>query len=93
MAAISYDPVPVLADFPSAVASTFPLLSDSGSAVIRAYGILNTTVPATNQRTVRHPVSWDVHRERQRCRDVARLRSGISGARHDFEHHDSTGRG
>src|SRR4029079_17376218 len=31
-------------------AITFPLLSDSGSAVIRAYGILNTTVPSSNQQ-------------------------------------------
>jgi hypothetical protein len=50
VAAISYDPVPVLADFAKRRAITFPLLSDSGSAVIRAYGILNTTVPSSNQQ-------------------------------------------
>jgi AhpC/TSA family len=50
LAAISYDPVPVLADFSKRRGITFPLLSDTGSAVIRAYGILNTTVPSTNQQ-------------------------------------------
>ena len=47
--AISYDPVPVLADFAARRGISFPMLSDAGSSVIRAYGILNTTVPATNR--------------------------------------------
>ena len=51
LAAISYDPVPVLADFTRRRGITFPLLSDPGSATIRAYGILNTTVPPDNQRS------------------------------------------
>lgn len=42
--AISYDPVPVLADFASRRGITFPILSDAGSAVIGKYGLLNTTV-------------------------------------------------
>jgi AhpC/TSA family/Disulphide bond corrector protein DsbC len=50
LAAISYDPVDVLADFTKRRGITFPLLSDAGSAVIRQYGILNTTVPSTNQQ-------------------------------------------
>src|SRR5215510_11562917 len=50
LAAISYDGVPVLADFSTRRGITFPLLSDAGSAVIRAYGILNTSVPSTNQQ-------------------------------------------
>jgi hypothetical protein len=50
LAAISYDSVPVLADFSQRRGITFPLLSDSGSAVIRAYGILNTSVPSSNQQ-------------------------------------------
>jgi hypothetical protein len=50
LAAISYDPVPVLADFSKRRSITFPLLSDPGSAVIQRYGILNTTVPSTNQQ-------------------------------------------
>ena len=41
LAAISYDPVPVLADFSARRGITFPLLSDAGSATIKAYGILN----------------------------------------------------
>ncbi len=44
--AVSYDPVPVLADFAGRRGIQFPLLSDQGSTVIRQYGILNTTVAA-----------------------------------------------
>jgi hypothetical protein len=40
--------VPVLADFAARRGITFPLLSDAGSAVIKQYGILNTTVATTN---------------------------------------------
>jgi hypothetical protein len=40
--------VPVLADFAARRGITFPLLSDAGSAVIKQYGILNTTVAPTN---------------------------------------------
>ena len=49
VAAISYDPVPVLAEFSARRGVTFPLLSDAGSATITRYGILNTTVPESNQ--------------------------------------------
>ncbi len=48
LAAITYDPVAVLADFSARRGITFPLLSDVGSATIKRYGILNTTVPASN---------------------------------------------
>ena len=37
-----------LAAFAQRRAITFPLLSDAGSEVIRRYGLINTTVPATN---------------------------------------------
>ncbi len=50
LAAISYDSVSVLADFSRRRGITFPLLSDVGSALIKEYGILNTTVPSTNQQ-------------------------------------------
>jgi peroxiredoxin len=50
IAAVSYDPVPVLADFSKRRGITFPLLSDPGSATIKRYGIFNTTVPETNQQ-------------------------------------------
>ena len=49
LAAISYDPVPVLADFSARRGITYPLLSDSGSVTIRRYGILNTTVDPGDQ--------------------------------------------
>jgi len=48
LAVITYDPVPVLADFAARRKITFPLLSDRGSAVIKQYGILNTTVDPSN---------------------------------------------
>ena len=51
VAAVSYDPVAVLADFSRRRGITFPLLSDPGSATIKRYGILNTTVQETNQQT------------------------------------------
>lgn len=51
LAAVTYDPVPVLADFSKRRGITFPLLSDPGSVTIRKYGILNTTVPESNQQS------------------------------------------
>jgi hypothetical protein len=48
LVAVSYDPVPMLADFAARRNITFPLLSDQGSAVIKQYGIFNTTVASTN---------------------------------------------
>jgi AhpC/TSA family protein/cytochrome c biogenesis DsbD-like protein len=50
IAAISYDPVAVLADFSARRGITLPLLSDPGSRTIRDYGILNTTIAPTNQQ-------------------------------------------
>jgi peroxiredoxin len=41
VAAISYDTVPILAEFATRQHITFPLLSDAGSATIKAFGILN----------------------------------------------------
>ena len=48
LVAISYDPVTTLADFAARRGITFPLLSDPGSATIKRYGILNTTVDEKN---------------------------------------------
>ncbi|MBI2150026.1 MAG: redoxin domain-containing protein [Acidobacteria bacterium] len=45
VAAISYDSVEVLETFGKRANITYPMLSDSDSAVIRAFGILNTQVP------------------------------------------------
>jgi AhpC/TSA family/Disulphide bond corrector protein DsbC len=49
LAAISYDPVPTLAEFARRRGITFPLLSDRGSETIKRYGLLNTTVDPTNE--------------------------------------------
>jgi hypothetical protein len=43
--AISYDDPDVLRAFAAQHGITFPLLSDPGSAIIRRYGLLNTSVP------------------------------------------------
>ena len=51
LAAITYDPVAVLADFSERRSITFPMLSDPGSAVIKEYGIFNTTIPETNRQS------------------------------------------
>jgi peroxiredoxin len=50
LAAISYDPVAVLADFARRRDITYPLLSDAGSALITRLGLLNTTVPESNRQ-------------------------------------------
>ncbi len=44
--AISYDSTAILKDFASRKGITFPLLSDPQSKIIRAFGVLNTSVPA-----------------------------------------------
>ncbi|MGE3957397.1 MAG: redoxin domain-containing protein [Vicinamibacterales bacterium] len=51
VAAVSYDAVPILADFTRRRGITFPLLSDVGSATIRKYDILNTTIPPSNTQS------------------------------------------
>ena len=51
VAAVSYDAVPILADFSRRRGITFPLLSDVGSATIRKYDILNTTIPPSNAQS------------------------------------------
>jgi hypothetical protein len=49
VAAISYDSAAVLKNFADRRGITFPLLSDEGSQVIRAFGILNEEVPSGTQ--------------------------------------------
>jgi hypothetical protein len=49
LAAISYDSVAVLKNFADRKQITYPLLSDSDSKIIRAFGILNETVPANSR--------------------------------------------
>lgn len=41
VAALSYDSVPVLKDFSTRRGITYPLLSDPGSKIIRAFGLMN----------------------------------------------------
>ena len=41
---LSYDEVDALADFKNAHGTTFTMLSDPDSEIIRAFGILNTTI-------------------------------------------------
>lgn len=61
LAAISYDPVPILKNFADRCGITFPLLSDQGSAVIRAFGILNEDVQAgTPFSGIPHPGAYIV---------------------------------
>jgi AhpC/TSA family/Disulphide bond corrector protein DsbC len=50
LAAISYDPVTVLAEFAERRGVTFPLLSDERSRTIKQYGILNTTVAESSSQ-------------------------------------------
>ena len=55
VAAISYDSQDILANFAEERGITFPLLSDVDSAVIKAYGILNTVAAADSRpRSRRH---------------------------------------
>jgi hypothetical protein len=44
--AIMYDSPEILADFAKRKGITFPMLSDPGSKIIKAFGVLNTNVPA-----------------------------------------------
>jgi len=61
LASIAYDPAAVLAEFATRRSITFPLLSDSGWATIKQYGILNTTVPETNPVYGYLPLAWTVN--------------------------------
>ena len=48
LAAVSYDSVAILKDFGTRRKIGFPLLSDEGSKVIKTWGVLNTTLPASS---------------------------------------------
>jgi hypothetical protein len=59
LAAISYDSLETLAEFAEKYSIGFPLLSDSGSAVVRAFGIFNTNMaPDLRAYGVPHPVDY-----------------------------------
>ncbi|MBI3934965.1 MAG: redoxin domain-containing protein [Acidobacteria bacterium] len=46
VAVITYDTVPIVADFAARQKITFPILADAQSKTIREFGVLNTAVPA-----------------------------------------------
>ena len=71
------NPVPVLAEFSARMKIGFPLLSDPGSATIKRYSILNTTVSTSNP-TYGIPFPGTIHRRRARRGDIADLRDGLS---------------
>jgi peroxiredoxin len=63
LAVITYDSPAVLADSSRRRGITFPLLSDSGSQTIKAYGILNTTVAeGTNNYGIPFPGTFLIDR-------------------------------
>ena len=65
LAAISYDPVETLAKFSSERGITFPLIADPGSAIIKRYGLLNTTVePGTRTDGIPFPGTFMLDRRR-----------------------------
>ena len=63
LVAISYDPPETLKKFAESRGITFPLISDRGSAMIRAYGLLNATVERDSRSYgVPHPGTFIVDR-------------------------------
>jgi peroxiredoxin len=58
-ASITYDSREVLEAFGTAYNIEFPLLSDVGSKVIRAFGILNTNVPEDHKMMYGMPFPGD----------------------------------
>jgi hypothetical protein len=63
LVAISYDSPETLKKFSASRGITFPLLSDSGSAMIRAFGILNQTVERGSRSDgIPHPGTFIVDR-------------------------------
>jgi peroxiredoxin len=65
LAVITYDAPAVLADFAGRRGIEYPLLSDAGSATIKAYGILNTAgEPGTRNFGIPHPGTFIVDRRK-----------------------------
>ena len=64
LVAISYDSAETLKEFSVARGITFPLLADQGSAIIRLYGLLNTTVePGSSTYGIPFPGTLIVDRQ------------------------------
>ncbi len=56
LAAISYDPTNILADFTDRWSIKYPLLSDEGSKTIDAFGIRNEMVTSGHGAGIPHPI-------------------------------------
>jgi len=64
LAAISYDSLETLKQFSDARGITFPLIADAGSAIIKRYGLLNTTVqPGTRTYGIPFPGTFMLDRK------------------------------
>jgi len=64
LAAISYDSPETLKAFATSRGITYPLISDTGSAIIKRYGLLNTTVqPGTRTYGIPFPGTFIVDRK------------------------------
>ena len=64
LAVVTYDSPAILADFSRRRGITFPLLSDVGSATIKTFGLLNTTVdPASTNYGIPFPGTFIVNRQ------------------------------
>ena len=64
MIAISYDAPETLIKFSDSRAITFPLISDSGSAIIKRYGLLNDTAdPKSRSYGIPHPGTFIIDRK------------------------------
>ena len=64
LAAMTYDSPTILADFSRRRGITFPLLSDAGSATIKAFGLFNTTVdPGSTNYGIPFPGTFLVNRQ------------------------------
>ena len=62
--AISYDSPETLKKFADSRGITFPLISDTGSAIIKRYGLLNDTVdPKSRTYGIPHPGTFIVDRK------------------------------
>jgi peroxiredoxin len=91
LAAISYDAVPILADFSQRRRIAFPLLSDPGSATIKRYGILNTTVPETNQQSYGVPFPGTFMLNTQGVVTSRFFEQAYPGTKHRRQHHGQAG--
>jgi peroxiredoxin len=77
IAAITYDSPAVLKHFAERRGITYPLLSDEGSRVIRAFGILNETIPPGQPGVWRAPAG-DLLARQQWCGEAQVRRGRLS---------------